>query len=109
MTRLELIQMIGALITEIDIARGSLMPDDPNRHALDDQRILLDHRQRKLSQSLFNDNSQAFQDAAAKLAVINEEISGTIQSVENIVTTIANVQRFLDASTSLIKLVGTFV
>jgi hypothetical protein len=109
MTRLEVIQMIGDLITEIDIARGSLMPDDPNRHTLDDQRILLDDRQRKLSQSLFNDNSQAFQDAAAKLATINEEISGTIKSVDNLVTTITNIQRFLDASTSLIKLVGTFV
>ena len=82
MTRLEVIQMIGDLITEIDVARGSLMPDDSNRHTLDDQRILLDDRQRKLSQSLFNDNSQAFQDAAAKLATINEEISGTIKSVK---------------------------
>jgi hypothetical protein len=109
MTRLEVIQMIGDLITEIDIARGSLMPDDPDRHTLDDQRVLLDERQRKLSQSLFNDNSQAFQDAAAKLAVINDEISGTIRSVENIITTIANIQRFLDASTSLIKLAGSFL
>ena len=108
MTRLDVIQMIGDLITEIDIARGSLMPDDPERHTLDDQRILLDDRQRKLSQSLFNDNSEAFQEAARKLAKINEEISGTIKSVENIVTTIANIQRFLEAATSLIKVVGSF-
>lgn len=109
MTRLEVIQMVGDLITQVDIARGSLMPDDPNRHTLDDQRILLDDRQRKLSQSLFNDNSQGFQDAAANLAQINDEISGTIKSVENIVTTIANIQRFLDATTSLVKLAGSFV
>jgi hypothetical protein len=109
MTRLEVIQIIGDLITEIDVARGSLMPDDPNRHTLDDQRILLDDRQRKLSQALFNDNGQAFQDAAAKLQAVNQEIAGTIQSVENIVTTIGNIQRFLDAATSLVKLVGTFV
>lgn len=109
MTRLEVIQMIGDLIAEIDIARGSLMPDDPDRHTLDDQRVLLDDRQRKLSQSLFNDNSQAFQAAAANLAQINEEISGTIKSIENIITTMANIQRFLDATTSLVQLAGTFV
>lgn len=108
MTRLEVIQMIGDLITEIDVARGSLMPDDPNRHALDDQRILLDDRQRKLSQSLFNDNSPAFQDAVAQLAAVNGEIAGTIRSVENIVTTIAEIQRFLDAATSIVKLAGSF-
>lgn len=109
MTRLEVIQMIGDLITEVDVARGSLMPDDPNRPTLDNQRNLLDDCQRKLAQSLFNDNSQGFQDAAAKLAQVNAEISGTIESVENIVTTINNIQRFLDATTSLLKLAGTFV
>ena len=109
MTRLEVIQMIGDLITEIDVARGSLMPDDPSRHTLDDQRILLDDRQRKLSQALFNDDSRAFQNAAARLADVNEQIAGSIQSVENIVTKIAHIQRFLDAATSLVKLAGSFV
>jgi hypothetical protein len=109
MTRLEVIQMIGDTITDIDVLRGSLMPDDPNRHALDDQRILLDDRQRKLSQALFNDNSQAFQDAAGKLQIINNQIASSIQSVENIVTTMANIQRFLDSATSMLKLVGSFV
>ncbi|HEY1271690.1 MAG TPA: hypothetical protein VGF08_06875 [Terriglobales bacterium] len=109
MTRLEVIQMIGDLLTEIDVARGSLMPNDPNRQTLDDQRILLDDRQRKLAQSVFNDNSKAFQKAAAELAAVNREISGTIQSVEDIVTTIGNIQRFLDTATSLVKLVASFV
>lgn len=31
MTKLEAIQMIGDIVTEIDVARGSLLPDDPNR------------------------------------------------------------------------------
>jgi hypothetical protein len=108
MTRLEVIQMIGDMITNIDVLRGSLMPDDPSRHQLDDQRILLDDRQRKLSQALFNDNTQTFQDTADELQRINRQIADTIQSVERIVTTIANIQRFLDAATSMIKLAGSF-
>jgi len=109
MTRLDVLQIIGDVITEIDVARGSLMPDDPDRHRLDDLRILLDDKQRKLSQAVFNDNSQAFQNAANNLKAVNDEISGTISSVDNMITTLANITRFLNAAASLVSLVGSFV
>jgi hypothetical protein len=109
MTRTDVIEMIGDVLTQIDIARGSLMPDDPNRHKLDDLRILLDDKQRKLTQADFNDNSSAFQNAANDLKAVNDQISGTISSVKNMVTTLANITRFLNAVTSLVTLAGTFI
>jgi hypothetical protein len=109
MTRIEVIEMIGDVLTDIDIARGSLMPSDPNRHRLDDLRILLDDRQRKLSQAAFDENSAAFLEAADNLKQINDQISGTITDVEKMNTTLANITRFLNAATTLVSLVGPFV
>ena len=103
MTRLEVIEMIGDVITDVDIARGSLMPDAPERHQLDDLRLLLDDRQRKLSQLVFDENTKAFTDAAARLKSVNDQIQGTINKVDDMVTLLTNVQRFLDAATSLMK------
>jgi len=102
MTRLDVLEMIGDVITEIDLARGSLLPDDPNRHQLDDLRILLDDRQRKLSQTTFDESKHQFQDAAQKLQSINSQIQGTIQHVGDIVTVLNNIKDFLAAATTLI-------
>ena len=109
MTRTEVIEMIGDVLTDIDIARGSLMPNDPNRHKLDDLRILLDDKQRKLSQAVFDENGQSFQGAAQNLKTINDQISGTITSINDMTTALANITRFLNAAASLVSLVATFV
>jgi hypothetical protein len=109
MTRLDVIKIIGDVLTEIDIARGSLLPDDPNRHKLDDLRILLDDRQRKLSKAVFDDTTQQFQDAAKKLQAVNDQIEGSIQQVNKIVVVLSNIETFLDAVTSLMATIGPFV
>ncbi len=109
MTRLDVIKMIGDVITDIDVARGSLLPDDPNRHQLDDLRILLDDRQRKLSKAAFDDTTQQFQDSAQKLQAVNDQIRGSIQQVNKIVTLLSNIKTFLDAVTSLMTTIGPFV
>src|SRR6476660_9505961 len=109
MTRLDVIKMIGDVLTEIDIARGSLLPDDPNRHQLDDLRILLDDRQRRLSKAVFDDTTQQFQDAAKKLQVVNDQIAGSIQQINKILVVLGNITTFLDAVTSLMAAIGPFV
>lgn len=108
MTRLEVIQTIGDVITQIDIARGSLLPDDPNRHRLDDVRLLLDDRQRKLSQSTFDDSTPEFQQAAATLKAVDTQIRGSIQRVNDIAAVLGNINQFLGAVTSLITTIGPF-
>ena len=109
MSRLDVIEMIGDFITEIDIARGSLMPDDPHRHQLDDQRLLLDERQRKLSQSVFDANTAQFQDAAKKLSAVNDQVSDSIRHVENIQVVLSNITRFFNAVTGLMSVVAPFI
>lgn len=109
MTRLDLIKMIGDVVTDIDVARGSLLPDDPNRHQLDDLRILLDDRQRKLSKAAFDDTTQQFQDSAKKLQAVNDQIRGSIQQVNKVATVLTNIKTFLDAVTSLMTTIGPFV
>jgi hypothetical protein len=101
--------MIGNVLTEIDVAIGSMMPDDPNLLELQDARRLLDARQLALSRQLFNSNTKRFQDAAAKLKAVNDEIQGTLRRLDNMVALIENVNRFLTAVTGFLGTVGTFV
>ena len=109
MTKLELIRLVGDVLTEIDAAIGSLLPSDPHQQPLQDLRILLDDRQRQLSRQVFDDNTPAFQAATQQLQGINGEIRSTIQQVQKIEDTIDNIKRFLGSVTSLMTTVGSFV
>jgi hypothetical protein len=102
MTKLEVIQMIGDILTNLDVVIGSLLPSDPAHRQLLDLRLLLDDRQRALSIQAFQENSSAFQQATQDLARINDDIRATIRQVDRLTTTIANVTRFLNSVTSIV-------
>ncbi len=97
MTKLELITLIGDVLTELDVLRGSLMPDDPRRHDLDEIRSRLDARQLQLAKSQFDTNTEGFKQATARLKEINVELKSTLNEVNALVDTIANLRRFVSA------------
>ena len=108
MTKLEVIRMIGDVLTEIDLTVGSLVPGDPDMMALEDLRRLLDARQLMLSRQVFDENTPRFQEAASRLRTVNAEIEGTIRRIDDLSTVLQNVTRFLDAVTSFMVVVGAF-
>ena len=109
MTKLDVIVMIGDVLTDLDVVIGSLLPSDPNHRSLLDLRVLLDDRQRQLSQRVFDENSLAFQEAAQQLKQVNDGIRGTLRDIDHLNTTIANVTRFLNSATSLVSTVAGLV
>ena len=109
MTQLEVIRMIGDVLTEIDVAVGSLVPGDPDLTALQDLRRLLDSRQLVLSRQVFDDNTASFQQAAAELKAVNDNIQGTIRRIDEMAKVIENVTRFLGAVTKFLTVVGGFI
>lgn len=109
MTKLELIRLIGDVLTEIDTRIGDLLPSDPRQRELQDLRLLLDDRQRQLSGKVFDDNTQAFQAAVEQLQGINKDIKRTIADIKNLQDTISNVNRFLVSLTSLMSTAGGIV
>ena len=108
MSKLETIQMIGDVITQIDVVRGSLLPNDPQRHAIDDQRILLDDKQKRLSRAVFDDSTEAFKDGAAELATINGQIQDSLDKVDSLLNTLQLIESFTNAVTSLLAAVAPF-
>jgi hypothetical protein len=108
-TQLDVIRMIGDILTEIDVAIGSLRPGDPDLTRLQDLRRLLDARQLDLSRQIIEHNTERFQNAARDLRRINDEIKATITDIDNMVTVIGNVTRFLNAVTSFVSTVGVFI
>ena len=97
MTRIELIKLIGDVLTRIDVLRGSLAPAEPSRTELDGIRKDLDRKQLQLSKNQFDDNTQAFIKATGQLEVINDDLKQTIKSVQKVVETITNLKRFVTA------------
>jgi cell division septal protein FtsQ len=108
MTQIEVIRMIGDVLTEIDVTVGSLMPGDPAMVKLQDRRRLLDARQLTLSRQVFDDNTKRFQEAAAELQAVEKEVSLAIRRIDNMTAVIQNVTRFLDAVTSFMGTIGAF-
>ena len=108
MTRLDIIRMIGDVLTEVDVAVGSLVPGDPAVMRLQDLRRLLDARQLMLSREAFDENTVRFRDAAERLRSVNLEIEGTIGQIEDMTRVLENVTRFLDAVTRFMTSVNAF-
>jgi hypothetical protein len=97
MTRLELIKLIGDVLTKLDVLRGSLLPNESNRGELDRLRKKLDKKQLQFSRNEFIDSAQPFQQATAELEKIHKELRKTINRTEEIATTLKNLKRFVKA------------
>jgi hypothetical protein len=109
MTRIELIRGIGDTLTRLDVLRGGLLPRDPQRVALDDLRLLLDDRQRRLSQQLFDETAEAYRRATLDVARVNENLLATIDELERLATTIQNLRRLLVAVDGVLNVAVPFV
>ena len=109
MTKLELLRLIGNVLTEIDTAIGDLLPSDPEQRRLQDLRILVDDRQRQLAAQIFEENSPAFQSATQELQAVANEIRASIVGIQGLQATIANVTRFLNSITSLLTTISALV
>jgi ABC-type transporter Mla subunit MlaD len=102
MTRLELITLIGDLIERLTVLAGSMMPDDPRRPELDDLLERLDAQQLQLAKTQFDENTASFKQATAALKEINIQLKATLDDVNALVETIANLKRFVSAVNDII-------
>ena len=109
MTRLELIRLIGDVLTKVDVLRGSLPADNADRDELDRLRRKLDRFQLKLAQEEFEANTPVFQQAVDDLAAINRSLRRTINEIDQFVTTMQNLRRFVDAVNRIVGIVFPLV
>ncbi|HEY2384893.1 MAG TPA: hypothetical protein VGK48_27270 [Terriglobia bacterium] len=109
MTKIELLRLIGDVLTELDVQIGSLLPSDPKHRQLQQLRFALDDRQRKLAGQLFSDNTPAFQTAADQIQRTNDELKQTIADINRIQQTIDTVTRLIGSVTNLATAVGAVV
>jgi hypothetical protein len=109
MTQLDIVEMIGDQLTQVDIAIARLAPSDPNAAELTALRQKLDQQQQQLVKQAFDDNTAQFQKAAEALKAVNDEIGGSIQKIDQIAATIDSVNRFLTSATNLVATAAKLV
>ena len=104
MTQQELIQVIGEMITIVDVLRSNFRREDPDRKTLDNIRDALDTFQRKLVRNGINDANQEFQTCTDSLKKINADIKSTAEEINQTATTLENLVKFVGVVQKIIDL-----
>ncbi len=105
-TLVDVVELVGNRITEIDMTLARIAPSDPNAAELTALRLQLDQQQQALLRQAFDENSAQFQSAAAALQTVNESIGDSIRKIEHIASVIDNVSRLLASVANLVTTVG---
>jgi DNA anti-recombination protein RmuC len=105
MTRLELIRLIGDVITEVDVLSSTFEPGSKNRKRLDNFRDDLDTSQRKLVRNLIRDNTEEFKELTGSLKEVNGELRQTIDDVDELATTLETLAKFIGVVQKIVELI----
>ncbi len=95
MTRLELIRLMGDVLTEVDVMRSNFSREDANRKQLDTIREKLDIIQHKLVRSIISDNTEQFKTLTVSLKEINTNLNQTIEDVDKTAETLETLVNFV--------------
>lgn len=105
MTRLELIRLIGDVITEVDVLRSNFERETTNRKSLDNIRDELDTYQRKLVRSVIEGNTESFKERTTLLKGISENLRQTIEDVEKTAQSLETLVEFVGVVQKLAELI----
>jgi hypothetical protein len=109
MNQVDVVEMIGNRLIQIDMAIARLAPNDPNAAELTDSRRRLDQQQQLLVKQAFDDNTAEFQEAAKDLKAVNDSTADSIQKIDRIATVIDGVNGFLASVTNLVTTASKLV
>lgn len=105
MTRLELIRLIGDVITEVDVLRSNFKRQTTNRKSLDNIRDELDTYQRKLVRNVINYNTKPFKELTTSLKEVNENLRQTVEDVDKTAQTLEMLVKFVGVVQKIAELI----
>ena len=106
MTRPELIQLVGDVITDVDVLRSAFSRGTQERIQLDDLRDSLDTAQRRLVRNVLQDNTQQFQSLTRSLQEVNATLRDTINDVNKVAETLDTLVQFVQGLQEIVALIG---
>ena len=104
MTKLDCIILLGDVLVQVDIQRGSLSPGTPRRKKLDEIRRILNDKQLELADLIFNEDTVTYKEATGQLAAINKDIKKNINDVNKVAETFAALASLVTAIDGLFML-----
>jgi hypothetical protein len=109
LSRIDLIRIIGDIITELDVARGSFPKESPERKEFDAWRRYLDEKQHALADAVFDEGSAAYQSASADIDNIARDMADAIADVNNTAQTFEDLSRLASAIDDLLSYAASAV
>lgn len=88
MTKLDLIRMIGDVLTEVDVLRADFPRKSESRIRLDNLRDNLDASQRQLVRSVIKESTPQFKTLTKQVGEINEGLTKTIDDENRVAETL---------------------
>jgi hypothetical protein len=104
MTKIERITLLGDIIVQLDIQRGSLSPGTPRRKKLDEIRGILNEKQLELADLVFDEGTTAYKAATDKLTTLDKDIRNTINDINKVAETFAALASLVTAIDELLML-----
>ncbi len=104
-TDLDLIQIIGDWIIELDMKRARLDRDSAERKKLDSCRDKLDASLRILVRKGISAGTAEFRQHAAALEEVNKELHGTSKKMDKIADTMETVVKLVGVVEKIVKLI----
>lgn len=104
MSRLDVIRLLGDVITDLDVLRANFDRGTQDRTRLDNLRDDLDTVQRKLVRVVISDNTKKFRDRSTALKIIDRDLSQTIADVDKVADTLTTLVKFLEAAQKIAEL-----
>lgn len=105
MNRLELIQLIGDVVIEVDVLRGDFRRGTKRRERLDAIRDELSCLQRELVRRTFADNTEEFQALTTSLNQSNTELRQTIKDVNQVAITLKSLVKFVGVVQKIVAVI----
>lgn len=103
-SRLNVIRLIGDVLTELDVLRAGFDRGTATRTRLDNLRDEIDTVERKLVRTCIEENTTNFRESGAALKAVNINVRQTIKDVDKVAETLEALVKFLEAAQNIADL-----
>lgn len=104
MHKLDIVRLLGNRLTSLDLLMASPDLNDADFRQIRKLRRTLDKMQGEFVAQAFRENTKKFQEAAARLEKVNDELETTIANVEKVAATIAAITSLISSAEKLLSI-----
>ncbi|NWD82521.1 hypothetical protein HX891_19235 [Pseudomonas reactans] len=109
LSRIELIELLGGVVVELDVLRSQFKLGDPIRGDLDEARSELSFYTDKMIRHHVSEGSKSFVELTSSLQVVNDQLRSSIRDISKIASNLQLVAQIIGIADEIVKLIPVSV